>query len=107
LSLHFRPAAQWDSIPGMPRSTNRGHVGTLGSFLSENRQLWLCCNAEGCGRSAKQDVLALIAAHGEDFPLQQLVERARCLRCGQRQVSVTAPPDLGETGGFRYPDNSR
>jgi hypothetical protein len=90
----------------MSRSENRRHVGTLGSFLSEDRQLWLCCNAEGCGRSARQDVLALIAAHGEDFPLQHLVERARCSRCGQREVSVSAPPDLGERGGFSYPDHA-
>jgi hypothetical protein len=49
------------------------------------------------------DVLELIAAHGEDFPLQQLVERARCSRCGWREVSVTAPPTLGERGKFSYP----
>jgi hypothetical protein len=89
----------------MSRSHPRRHVGTLGAFLSENRELWLNCKAEGCGR--KMDVPALIAAHGEDFPLQQLVERARCSWCGQRQVRVTAPPDLGEKGGFRYPDHSR
>jgi hypothetical protein len=62
----------------------RRHVGTLGAFLSENRELWLNCNAEGCGRSREMDLPALIAEYGEDFPLQQLVERARCSRCGQR-----------------------
>src|SRR5262245_51623565 len=82
------------------RSHSRRHVGTLGSFLTEQRELWLNCNAEGCGRSQKMDVLALIAAHGENFPLQQLVERARCLKCGRREVNVTAPPNLGERGKF-------
>jgi DNA-directed RNA polymerase subunit RPC12/RpoP len=77
------------------------HVGTLSSFLSERRLLYLNC--EHCGYRAQQDVLALIAAHGENFPLQRLVERARCSRCGQREVSVTAPPILGEKGKFSYP----
>jgi hypothetical protein len=53
------------------------------------------------------DLPALIAEHGEDFPLQQLVERARCSRCGQRQVSVTAPPSLGERDRFHYPNHQR
>jgi hypothetical protein len=86
----------------MSRSHPRRHVGTLGAFLSENRELWLNCNAEGCGRSRKMDVPALIAEHGEDLPLQRLVERARCSQCGRREVSVTAPPDLGEKGKFSY-----
>ena len=85
------------------RSRNQGHVGTLGSFLTERRELWLNCNAEGCGHSQKMDVPALIAAHGEDFPLQHLVDRARCSRCGQRNVSVTAPPDMGSKGGWAGP----
>jgi hypothetical protein len=35
----------------------------------------------------------------EDMPLQRLVDRAICSKCGQRSVSVTVPPDLGERGG--------
>jgi hypothetical protein len=87
----------------MSRSHPRRHVGTLGSFLSENRELWLCCNAERCGRSRQMDVPALIAERGENMPLQRLVDRAVCSRCGQRSVSVTVPPDLGEKGRFSYP----
>jgi hypothetical protein len=100
----FPAAIGWDSIPDMSRRPQpRRHVSTLGSFLTEQREFWLNCNAEGCGRSRRMDIRELIALHGEDFPLQQLVERARCSRCGQRQVSITAPPDLGEKGRFSYP----
>jgi hypothetical protein len=62
----------------------------------------LYCNAEGCGHHRKMDLVDLVAAHGEDMPLQRLVDRAICSRCGQRSVSVTVPPDLGERGGFSY-----
>jgi hypothetical protein len=84
------------------RSRNRGHVGTLGSLLRENVLLYVNCNAEGCGHYLKMDILALIAAHGEQLPVQCLVDRAVCSKCGQREVSLTCPPDLGERGGFSY-----
>jgi hypothetical protein len=60
----------------MPRSRNRGHVGTLGDLLHGRTLLYLNCNAEGCGNRRKMDLLALVAAHGEDMPLQRLVDRA-------------------------------
>jgi hypothetical protein len=90
------------SLSAMPRSRNRGHVGTLGDLLHGRTLLYLNCNAEGCGHHRKMDLPALVAAHGEAMPLQHLVDRAICSRCGQRSVSVTVPPDLGERGGFSY-----
>jgi hypothetical protein len=91
----------------MRRSPSRGHVGTLGALLRSNRALYMNCEGEGGGHSRQMDLQLLIGAHDEDFPPQQLVERARCSRCGQREVSVTAPPHLGERGKFGYPDHSR
>jgi hypothetical protein len=49
----------------MPRSRNRGHVGTLGDLL-HGRTLYLYCNAESCGHHRKMDLVALIATHGEN-----------------------------------------
>jgi hypothetical protein len=80
----FLTATVWGQYLRMQRSRHRRHVGTLGSFLSESRELWLSCNAEGCGWSRKMDVPALIAAHGETLPLQQLVEPAMKIPRGWR-----------------------
>jgi hypothetical protein len=80
----------------MRRCHHSRQGGTLGIFLSERRLLYLNC--EYCGHRAQQDVLSLIAAHGEGFPLQYLVDRARCSQCGQRNFSVTAPLALGKKG---------
>jgi hypothetical protein len=74
----------------------------LGSLLRGNVLLYVNCNAERCGHRRKMDILALIAAHGENLPLQRLVDRAICSKCGRREVSLTCPPDLGERGGFSY-----
>jgi hypothetical protein len=85
----FSSAPICASLPAMPRSRNRGHVGTLGGLLRENVLLYMNCEAEGCGHRRQMDILALIAAHGEKLPLQSLVDRAVCSKCGQRSVSLT------------------
>src|SRR5262245_18816386 len=85
----------------MRGSSNRSHVGTLGSLLRGGRELWLNC--ESCRHRQQMDLMALIAVHGEGLRVQELVERARCSKCGARHVTVTAPPDLGSKGKFSYP----
>jgi hypothetical protein len=98
----FSAAPICASLPPMRRSRNRGHVGTLGDLLHGGTLLYLYCGAEGCGHHRKMDLVELVAAHGEAMPLQRLVDRAKCSKCGQREVSLTCPPDLGERGGYSY-----
>jgi hypothetical protein len=66
--------------------------------------LYLNCEAEGCHHRRQMDLPLLVAILGRNYPLRWLVDRAVCSKCGQKQVSVTAPPDLGEKGTFSYPE---
>lgn len=75
-------------------------VGTLGDLVRQRQHLWLTC--WHCRRHVQVDVLAMIERHG-DMPLQHFLDRSRCLHCNRGNVDMTAPPDVGELGKYRYP----
>ena len=76
------------------------HVGTLGDIAFHGYSLTLNC--VGCCYRAEMDMVALIEAHGADYLLRRLVDRAICSKCGG--VEITCTLTVAGAAVFSYPD---
>ena len=62
----------------------------------------LTLNCERCQHRKEMDLLALIAANGENYLVHKIVDRAVCSRCGGVEISVTM--GVASAASFSYPD---
>jgi hypothetical protein len=85
----------------MARKKSR-HVGTLGDIAFHGYTLTLYC--ERCRHRHELDLLALIAANGENYLLRKVVDRAVCSGCGDRDADVSCSLGVANSPTFSYPD---
>ena len=81
----------------MQRKWDKKRIGTLADIKAAKLQLRLWCERRECWRGVDMDLDALIARFGETMPLQAVLERARCEKCGARWPEVgcqTVPADV-------------
>jgi hypothetical protein len=64
----------------------------------------LTLNCERCRHRSELDLLALIAANGEDYLVRKLVDRAVCSKCGDRDAEVSCTLGVAHSPRFSYPD---
>ena len=84
----------------MARKPSR-HVGTLGDIVRHGHTLTLNC--EGCRHWGQLDLDRLIAAHGPDYLVRRVVDRAVCSKCVDRDAEVTCAVGWVGAPGFSYP----
>ena len=77
------------------------HVGTIGDLARHGHTLVLNC--ERCRHRNKLDLLALIAAHGEDYSVRRVVDRAICTQCGDPTAQVSCTVGWIGAPAFSYP----
>jgi len=49
---------------------------------------WLALVCERCGHAPRVDMPAVVERYGSEITVRDLVRRARCTRCGCREVEV-------------------
>ena len=84
----------------MARKPSR-HVGTLGDLARHGHTLSLNC--EGCRHWSRLDLQRLIAAHGENYLVRRVVDRAICTACGDRDAAVNCTVGWEGAPDFSYP----
>jgi len=78
------------------------HVGTIGEIVRHGHTLTLNC--ERCRHRSEADLLALIAANGEDYLVHKVVDRAICSKCDDRTAEVSCTLGIANAARYSYPD---
>lgn len=72
-------------------------INTLGILIDQGYSISAHCNADGCHRVSRLDLVALADKLGRDFVVigdpNPLVPRLRCSRCSSRDISLIIQPD--------------
>ena len=63
-----------------------GRKITLGEVVAADAQVRVYCDA--CGRTVVLPVAALVRRHGAAFRLDEIERKARCVKCGSRQIDA-------------------
>jgi hypothetical protein len=85
----------------MARKRSR-HVGTIGEMVNHGHTLTLNC--ERCRHRSEVDLLALVTAHGPDYLVRRVVDRAVCSACGDRTAPVSCTMGWRGAPAFSYPN---
>jgi len=66
-------------------------VPTLAEIQRDSPWVWVCCEAEGCGRMAPMALAPLMIRWGMDASSDRLRQCARCSKCGRKGAVIQRP----------------